>query len=100
MDPQACIDLILAALDAHDHRKANAARSDLLAWLGGGGFAPKGGVPWRALPTGTAVAGMAPIGVRWGAIRTTRGLRPDAGCPRGEFAPMYAEINGHQFAVC
>jgi hypothetical protein len=49
-------------------------------------------VALRDLPSGTRVAGLAPIGIPWSAtVRWRDGyvfLSPDKGCPRGEFAPI------------
>jgi hypothetical protein len=40
MDPDACLERMLSALDDNDPAEARDACSDLLSWLVGGGFAP------------------------------------------------------------
>ena len=41
MDPDACIDRILSALNRKDAEEAEDAAEDLLGWLGRGGFRPR-----------------------------------------------------------
>lgn len=50
---------------------------------------------FSALPNGTRLLGMAPIGVQWEAEKTARGkLKPDGNCPPGEFCITHALVNG------
>jgi hypothetical protein len=42
MDPNACADRILDAFEAEDWEEVEAAATDLLIWLGKGGFEPDG----------------------------------------------------------
>lgn len=46
------------------------------------------------VPSGTVILGMAPIGVRWAGICDEKGVRPERGCPRAEFAPCFAVVDG------
>ena len=41
MDPTACLNRMLGALQEGDHAEAYQAAQDLLAWIGGGGFPPR-----------------------------------------------------------
>lgn len=47
-----------------------------------------------AIPIGTELMGMAPIGVRWRAKMTSSGPKPEGNCPRGEFVLTHAAIGG------
>ena len=41
MDPNACLDRILAALENKDFSEADSAAGDLIQWLRHGGFTPR-----------------------------------------------------------
>lgn len=41
MDPNACMERLLQAIQANDHDGCDAALDELVAWLGCGGFAPR-----------------------------------------------------------
>jgi hypothetical protein len=43
------------------------------------------------IPIGARILGMAPMGVRWEAVMTKKGIRPDGNCPPGEFVPCFTE---------
>jgi hypothetical protein len=44
---------------------------------------------------GTALLGLAPIGIRWRATMGRDGkIKPEGDCPRGEFLPTHAYVQG------
>jgi hypothetical protein len=51
------------------------------------------------LPVGTWVLGLAPIGVRWRAIVDKKGLKPEGNCPRSQFCPTTARVNGRWMEI-
>lgn len=51
------------------------------------------------LPVGTRLRGLAPIGVRWEAVKTRDGIRPAGNCPASEFVVTHAE-RGHWWFPC
>lgn len=44
------------------------------------------------IPVGTIIHGLAPIGIRWTAKKTKKGLKPKGNCPAWEFAPCFAVV--------
>ena len=57
-----------------------------------------------ALPWGTVVGGLAPIGIRWYAIVSKQQngapyLKPEHGCSPREFAPTHVLVNGKTHEV-
>jgi hypothetical protein len=66
------------------------------------------GDPWRglpepgtgpsvvraAIPIGTDLLGLAPMGIRWRAKMTASGPKPEGNCPRSEFVITHAAIGG------
>lgn len=46
------------------------------------------------VPQNASLLGLAPIGVRWHAVRKRGRIVPDGNCPPGEFATTHVLING------
>lgn len=46
------------------------------------------------VPVGSTILGMAPIGVRWLAKKTKKGVKPEGRLPACEFAPCFTEVDG------
>lgn len=72
---------------AYDHRE--------LPEPGAGPF-----ITLTELPKGTHVLGLAPIGIRWRAkVTGPNRLKPEGNCPRGEFSPTHACVQGKWYEI-